>query len=78
MHHDALLWNQGLQKHCLYVSSMSAGMTQVIRMLRLSSQHVPRYQQLDVKAKQEGFGTVFRSPTVWEDLVKSILLCNCG
>ena len=50
-------------------------------MLRLSQgeqQHVLLYQKLDEKAQQEGFGALFRSPTVWEDLIKSILLCNCG
>lgn len=55
---------------------------QVTRMLRLSTeeqQHGAQNQNLDAKAKQEGFGALFRSPTVWEEdhLVKSILLCNC-
>lgn len=25
-----------------------------------------------------GWGRLFRSPTMWEDAVKTILLCNCG
>lgn len=59
----------------------SHAVAQITRMLRLNKeeqQHVAQYQKLDAKAKQEGFGALFRSPTVWEDLVKSILLCNCG
>ena len=54
---------------------------QVCRMLRLSSseqQKVLSFQKLHSVARAEGFGRLFRSPTVWEDLIKSILLCNCG
>lgn len=54
---------------------------QVCRMLRLSSseqQNVLRFQGLHSVARAEGFGRLFRSPTGWEDLIKSILLCNCG
>ena len=54
---------------------------QVCRMLRLSSseqQKVLSFQKLHSMARAEGFGRLFRSPTVWEDLIKSILLCNCG
>ena len=50
-------------------------------MLRLShqeQQHAQDFQQLHLDARREAFGTLFRSPTVWEDLLKSILLCNCG
>ena len=50
-------------------------------MLRLShqeQQHAQDFQQLHLDARREAFGRLFRSPTVWEDLLKSILLCNCG
>ena len=54
---------------------------QVRRMLRLEkgdAAAVRGFQKLHAKAKKEGFGRLLRSPTVWEDLVKCILLCNCG
>ncbi len=50
-------------------------------MLRLSTAEQARvysFHQKHAAAKEEGFGRLFRSPTVWEDLIKSILLCNCG
>lgn len=50
-------------------------------MLRLSSAEqaqVYNFHQMHAAAREEGFGRLFRSPTVWEDLIKSILLCNCG
>lgn len=50
-------------------------------MLRLSEEDkaaVEGFQKLHKAAKKEGFGRLLRSPTVWEDLVKCILLCNCG
>ena len=50
----------------------------MLRLTEAEQRHVQQYQKLDNAALQEGFGTLFRSPTVWEDLVKSILLCNCG
>jgi predicted acetyltransferase len=39
---------------------------------------VKAFQKLHSKAQKERFGRLFRSPTIWEDLLKSILLCNCG
>ncbi|KAL3159278.1 hypothetical protein ABBQ32_011240 [Trebouxia sp. C0010 RCD-2024] len=50
-------------------------------MLRLDSseqQKVLEFQKMHTTARAEGFGRLFRSPTVWEDLIKSVLLCNCG
>lgn len=50
-------------------------------MLRLSSDDeaaVKGFQSMHSQAKKECFGRLLRSPTVWEDLVKCILLCNCG
>ncbi|KAL0048205.1 hypothetical protein WJX82_009864 [Trebouxia sp. C0006] len=54
---------------------------QVHRMLRLSTAEqaqVHTFHNMHAAAREEGFGRLFRSPTVWEDLIKSILLCNCG
>ncbi|XP_047332529.1 uncharacterized protein LOC124936111 isoform X2 [Impatiens glandulifera] len=53
---------------------------QVKRMLRLSEtdeQNVRNFQNLHEESKVNGFGRVFRSPTLFEDMVKCILLCNC-
>ncbi|KAK9862094.1 hypothetical protein WJX84_009298 [Apatococcus fuscideae] len=54
---------------------------QVKRMLRLHQkdcEDVAAFQKLSSAAAQQNFGRLFRSPDIWEDLVKSILLCNCG
>ncbi|XP_073269751.1 uncharacterized protein [Primulina huaijiensis] len=53
---------------------------QVSRMLRLSEEEdrrVREFQEAHEKAKEGNFGRVFRSPTLFEDMVKCILLCNC-
>ena len=50
-------------------------------MLRLSEEDTHAVEQFQAKhdqAQREGFGRLFRAPTVWEDAVKCILLCNCG
>ncbi|WOH14414.1 hypothetical protein DCAR_0933933 [Daucus carota subsp. sativus] len=55
-------------------------MDQVRRMLRLSKeeeQNVREFQEMYIEAKKKGFGRLFRSPTLFEDMVKCILLCNC-
>lgn len=52
---------------------------QVGRMLRISTEDdrdVTEFQQLHEDAKKKGFGRIFRSPFLFEDMVKSILLCN--
>ncbi|KAL9690953.1 hypothetical protein QQ045_011370 [Rhodiola kirilowii] len=54
---------------------------QVRRMLRISEEDeddVRAFQQLHPLAKQSGFGRIIRSPSLFEDVVKSILLCGCG
>ncbi|PWA78712.1 DNA glycosylase [Artemisia annua] len=53
---------------------------QVRRMLRLSDteeKNVREFQELYGEAKASGFGRIFRSPTLFEDMVKCILVCNC-
>lgn len=50
-------------------------------MLRLRPSDVDQieaFQSMHEEARQESFGYMFRSPTLWEDMVKSITLCNCG
>ncbi|XP_048593106.1 uncharacterized protein LOC125576645 isoform X1 [Brassica napus] len=52
---------------------------QVGRMLRISDEDgrdVTEFQQLHEDAKKYGFGRIFRSPFLFEDMVKSILLSN--
>jgi endonuclease III len=55
----------------------------VRRVLRLDDdqrheQHLQRYHALNPAAAARGQGLLFRSPTPWEDVVKTVLLCNCG
>ncbi|XP_010468777.1 PREDICTED: uncharacterized protein LOC104748896 [Camelina sativa] len=52
---------------------------QVARMLRLSDKDerdMVEFQQVHEAARKSGFGRIFRSPSLFEDMVKSILLCN--
>jgi hypothetical protein len=53
---------------------------QVRRMLRLSEEDeraVQEFQAMHAAAREAGFGRIFRSPTLFEDMVKCMLLCNC-
>ncbi|KAJ4969095.1 hypothetical protein NE237_015796 [Protea cynaroides] len=53
---------------------------QVARMLRISKEDerkLREFHKIHSRAKKKGFGSVFRSPSLFEDLVKSMLLCNC-
>ncbi|KAK9085624.1 hypothetical protein Sjap_026035 [Stephania japonica] len=55
-------------------------LSQVARMLRISEMEekkVREFHRMHNAAKNRGFSRVFRSPTLFEDMVKSILLCNC-
>lgn len=64
----------------LSAEEKAAVASQVRRMLRLSEgeeRKVREFQELHFQAKQMGFGRVFRSPTLFEDMVKAILFCNC-
>lgn len=49
--------------------------TQVIRVLRIDEDVSPWYK-LHAKAKRRGFGRLFRSPTLFEDMLKTITSCN--
>ncbi|KAG6411765.1 hypothetical protein SASPL_129852 [Salvia splendens] len=47
-------------------------------MLRISSEDdraVHEFHDVNPRAKETGFGRIFRSPTLFEDIVKTILLC---
>uniref|UniRef100_A0A0E0QC67 Uncharacterized protein n=1 Tax=Oryza rufipogon TaxID=4529 RepID=A0A0E0QC67_ORYRU len=53
---------------------------QVRRMLRLDEEDgraAAEFQAMHAVAREAGFGRIFRSPTLFEDMVKCILLCNC-
>lgn len=39
--------------------------------------NVKEFQKMHKGAKERGFGRMFRSPTLFEDMVKCMLLCNC-
>ena len=48
-------------------------------MLRISDRDerdVKQFHQIQPEAKNKCFGRIFRSPSIFEDMVKSILLCN--
>nr|GMD43895.1 uncharacterized protein LOC109185598 [Ipomoea batatas] len=65
---------------CLSAQQHQSLMAQVRRMLRLSEEEekmVREFQEMYGEAKERGFGRVFRSPILFEDMVKCILLCNC-
>ena len=56
-------------------------MVQIQRMLSLRAQDrdlVERFHAVHNEAQTARFGYMFRSPSLWEDIVKSITLCNCG
>ncbi|TWT86333.1 hypothetical protein Mal64_38740 [Pseudobythopirellula maris] len=47
------------------------------RMLRVEDD-LARWRRLNPAAKRRGFGRLFRSPTLFEDMVKTITSCNVG
>ncbi|KAK9286082.1 hypothetical protein L1049_014462 [Liquidambar formosana] len=67
--------------HSLSPQHRQALLGQVGRMLRLSDtdeRSVREFHSICAEAKDRGFsGRLFRSPTLFEDMVKCILLCNC-
>lgn len=50
----------------------------MLRLSEMDSSAVAAFHALHPQAKEEGFGRLFRSPYLFEDMVKSLLLCNCG
>uniref|UniRef100_A0A3Q7EV45 Uncharacterized protein n=2 Tax=Solanum lycopersicum TaxID=4081 RepID=A0A3Q7EV45_SOLLC len=64
----------------IILSSKDEGAIQVKRMLRLSDkdeQDVTDFHKLHPHAEAKGFGRLFRSPTLFEDVAKSLLLRFC-
>ncbi|CAH1420471.1 unnamed protein product [Lactuca virosa] len=54
---------------------------QVKRMLRLSNadkEQLKKFHGLHTDAAKKGFGRLFRNPSLFEDLVKSLLLCRAS
>lgn len=51
---------------------------QVVRMLRLdeSAEHVAAFHALDPRWKPSGRARLFRSPTLFEDVIKTVTSCN--
>ncbi|KAJ4790756.1 N-glycosylase/DNA lyase [Rhynchospora pubera] len=65
---------------CLCTQDQEAILGQVRRMLRISEgddRVVWEFHKLHGMAKKKGFGRIFRSPSLFEDMVKCMLLCNC-
>ncbi|XP_042513966.1 uncharacterized protein LOC122088711 [Macadamia integrifolia] len=56
-------------------------LTQIARMLKISKKDerkMQKFHEIHSKAKKKRFGRLFRSPTLFEDMVKTILLCTGG
>ncbi|CAM9929292.1 unnamed protein product [Chrysoparadoxa australica] len=51
---------------------------QIVRMLRQVDFDLTSWYQLCPEASEKGFGRLFRSPTLFEDMVKTICCCNIG
>ncbi len=51
---------------------------QLTRMLRLdeSAEHIAEFHALDRRFKKSGRGRLFRSPTLFEDVIKTVTSCN--
>ncbi|GAB4831654.1 hypothetical protein Ancab_005666 [Ancistrocladus abbreviatus] len=82
IYHPLNLPSLHIRVHANHLSSsdQQAILEQVARILRISDkdeQDVREFQMLNPKAKVKAFGRLFRSPTLFEDAVKSILFCNC-
>ena len=64
--------------HSLEPSQREVVRAQVSRMLRLdeSAQRVAEFHQRDPRFAASGRGRIFRSPTLFEDVVKTVTSCN--
>jgi len=50
---------------------------QIRRILRMDDDNLPHgFWNLHPDAKKRGFGRTYRSPTLWEDMVKTLTNCN--
>ena len=67
-----------LQCHCYSLPPLLAQVVRILRLTEADVQTVAAFQGRHAEAKKDGYGHLLRSPTMWEDLVKSITLCNCG
>lgn len=38
---------------------------------------IQEFHKLHLDARNQEFGRLFRSPSLFEDIVKTLLLCNC-
>ncbi|KAB8106680.1 hypothetical protein EE612_041131, partial [Oryza sativa] len=78
---DALLVSVlGAPGDALSPPDQTSILEQVRRMLRLDEEDgraAAEFQAMHTVAREAGFGRIFRSPTLFEDMVKCILLCNC-
>jgi 3-methyladenine DNA glycosylase/8-oxoguanine DNA glycosylase len=49
---------------------------QLVRMLRIDDDDVADFHRVDPRWKKSGRGRLFRSPTFFEDLIKTVTSCN--
>ncbi|HVZ94302.1 MAG TPA: hypothetical protein VG797_07320 [Phycisphaerales bacterium] len=67
----AILADRGLSRR---EKTEAAGL--VARMLNLGDEGVPEFHKLDPRWRKSGRGRLFRSPTFFEDVVKTVTSCN--
>ncbi|KAK9053495.1 hypothetical protein SSX86_030129 [Deinandra increscens subsp. villosa] len=68
------------QDRLILLSEQQYILDQVKRMLRLCDEEeeaIKSFHRLHTDASKKGFGRLFRNPTLFEDVVKSMLLCGC-
>ncbi|MFU8829233.1 MAG: hypothetical protein ACNA8P_07335, partial [Phycisphaerales bacterium] len=63
---DQRLERKGIQTLC----------TQIRRMLNLDDEGVKAFHRLDPRWKRSGRARLFRSPTLFEDVIKTVTSCN--
>ncbi|XP_027076073.1 uncharacterized protein [Coffea arabica] len=80
-HDCSLLLIEVHDMECISDLDKEAIRAQVARMMRLSpkdEKDLQEFQNIHPKFKNMGFGRIFRAPSFFEDVVKSMLLCFCS
>ncbi len=64
--------------HTLDASNRSAAISQITRMLRLDDDEatIAEFHRVDPRFATSGRGRLFRSPTLFEDVIKTVTSCN--
>ncbi|KAM6570827.1 hypothetical protein CsatA_014907 [Cannabis sativa] len=79
-HYNNYLYVRHSSKTIITIKDQFAIQEQIVRMLRITEndgKDLREFHKVCPQAKEIGFGRLFRSPSLFEDVIKSILLCNC-